>query len=207
MGAGFRRVPNARPPVCPVQPDRCQWFAVGGRSLGWRGLCAIARRDQRERPRRRTFTANNRRHRWTGHPHRSAKRSAGDRVTAGNHRPAGSGDSRPASAAAPGSAPAREGEAQPTPRARTDPRPFSAPAPALVVMLAPTHSSPGTSRLQHSISCAGSACAWREPQASALEAVKAVKKFVTDPYAWRRTSVDGSQFWGHSGDRKRPTAV
>jgi hypothetical protein len=32
-------------------------------------------------------------------------------VTAGNHRPAGSGDGRLASAAAPGSAPAREGAA------------------------------------------------------------------------------------------------
>lgn len=41
------------------------------------------------------------------------------RVTAGNHRPAGFGASRPASAAVPVSAPAREGAAQPTPQART----------------------------------------------------------------------------------------
>jgi hypothetical protein len=75
------------------------------------------------------------------------------RVTASNHRPAGSGDSRPASAASTGSAPALEGEAQPTPRARTDPRPFPAEALALVVMYSPhlTHSVSGISRLQPSI--------------------------------------------------------
>jgi hypothetical protein len=43
------------------------------------------------------------------------------RVTAGNHRPAGFGASRPASATVPVSAPAREGAAQPTPQARTVP--------------------------------------------------------------------------------------
>jgi hypothetical protein len=32
-------------------------FAVGGRSLGWRGLCAVERRDRRERLRRRSPTA------------------------------------------------------------------------------------------------------------------------------------------------------
>ena len=62
-------------------------------------------------------------------------------MTASNHRPAGSGDSRPASAASPGSAPAREGEAQPTPWARTAPRPFPAGALALVVTLALSHAS------------------------------------------------------------------
>jgi hypothetical protein len=78
-------------------------------------------------------------------------------VTASNHWPAGSGDRRPASAAAPGSAPAREGEAQPTPRARTDPRPFSAEALALVAKLAPLYASiSGTPRLQLPIFCAGS---------------------------------------------------
>jgi hypothetical protein len=91
-------------------------------------------------------------------------------VTASNHRPAGSGDSRPASAAAPGSVHTREGEAQPTPRARTDPCPFPAETLALVATLALPHASvSGTSRLRLSIFCAGSARAWREPQASALE--------------------------------------
>ena len=85
-------------------------------------------------------------------------------MTANNHRPAGSGDGRPVSAAAPDSARAREGAAQPTPRARTDPRPFPAEALALVVTLA----LPPRFRLRHSASsaldrCAGSARAWREP--------------------------------------------
>jgi len=31
----------SRPRDCPVQPVRCQWFAVGARSLGRRGLCAV----------------------------------------------------------------------------------------------------------------------------------------------------------------------
>jgi hypothetical protein len=66
----------------------------------------------------------NRRHRWTGHPHKSTMRGAGDLRDGEQPPAAGSGDSRPASAAAPGSASAREGEAQPTPRARTDPRSF-----------------------------------------------------------------------------------
>ena len=79
-------------------------------------------------------------------------------MTAGNHQPARSGDSRPASAAAPGSAPAREGEAQPTLRARISPRPFLAEALALVVMLVlPDASVSGTSRPQLPIHLAGSA--------------------------------------------------
>ena len=79
-------------------------------------------------------------------------------VTASSHRPAESGDSRRASAAAPGSALAREGEAQPTPRARTDPAHFPAETLALVVTLAIPHASnSGTSRLQLSILGAGSA--------------------------------------------------
>ena len=71
------------------------------------------------------------------------------RVTAGHHRPAGSGDSRPASAAAPVSAPAREGAAQPPPpRARTVPRSFPAKALALVVLPVSVHALlfPATSR-------------------------------------------------------------
>ena len=87
-------------------------------------------------------------------------------MTASSHRPAGSGDSRRASAAAPGSAAAREGGAQPTPRARTDPRPLPAEALALVVTLALPHASvSGTSRLQISGPRAGSTRAWREPKA------------------------------------------
>ena len=95
-------------------------------------------------------------------------------MTASNHRPAGSGDSRPASAAAPGSAPAREGGHSRRPGADR-PRPSTAEALALVVKLALSHSlslrhfaSPGADP------CAGLARAWREPQASALEAVEKV---------------------------------
>ena len=57
-----------------------------------------------------------------GHPAAFAWRGAGCRVTAGHHRPGGSGDSRPVSAAAPVSAPAREGAASRRPRARILPR-------------------------------------------------------------------------------------
>ena len=46
-----------------------------------------------------------------GLPRGFAWRSAGCRVTAGHHRPGGSGDGRPASAAAPGSVRTREGAA------------------------------------------------------------------------------------------------
>ena len=116
-----------------------------------------------------------RRHRWTAARTDRLSAVPETRVTASNHRPAGSGDSRPASAAAPGSASAREGEAQPTPRAQTDPRPIPRlrPGPSGHARTLPR------SHLRHFASsaldqCAGSARAWREPRASALEVVEKV---------------------------------
>jgi len=98
------------------------------------------------------------------------------RVTSGNHRPVGSGDSRPVSAASPGSAPAREGEAQPTPRARTFPPPIPPLRPWPWWSSSSRSTLPIFRRFASSAfdSCAGSARAWREPQASALEVVEKV---------------------------------
>ena len=54
---------------------------------------------------------DNARRRWTGQPHSRGVSNCGPRgrVTAGHYRLGGSGDSRPASAAAPGSAPRARG--------------------------------------------------------------------------------------------------
>jgi bifunctional DNase/RNase len=48
---------SARPSLCPVQPDRCQWVC---RARAQSRAARFVRRscDQREHPRRRTFTAN-----------------------------------------------------------------------------------------------------------------------------------------------------
>ncbi len=108
-------------------------------------------------------------------------------VTASNHRPTGSGDSHPASAVAPGGALAREGEAQPTPRRRTDLRSFPAEATALVVMLAlSTLSISGTSRLQLSIP----ARARPAHGGSRRRALETVEKVVT---AWQKVAERGRQ--------------
>src|SRR5215831_14118336 len=70
-------------------------------------------------------------------------------MTAGNHRPAGSGDSGPASAAAPVSAPAREGAASADAPGADRPRHSPAEALALVIISAVPHVLvSGTSRLQ-----------------------------------------------------------
>jgi hypothetical protein len=147
-------------------------FAVGGRSLGRRGFCAVHATNGSTLDGA-LSRRNNRRHRWTGHPHRSADRGAEDRRNGDQPHTQGSGASRPASAAAPVSAPAREGAAQPTPRARTDPRHSP-----LRTRWSRSHflTHPSSAlRVSSSRSlCAGSARAWREPQASALEAVEKV---------------------------------
>jgi len=96
-------------------------------------------------------------------------------VTASNHRPSGSGDNRPASAAAPGSAPRARGRGSADAPGADSPRLFPAEALALVVGLALPH-APSRRHLAPSAlrSCAGLARAWREPEASALEAVEKV---------------------------------
>ena len=59
-----------------------------------------------------------------GRPRLSAWRGAGCRVTAGHHRPGGSGDGRPASAVAPGSVRTREGAAPADAPGADSPPPF-----------------------------------------------------------------------------------
>lgn len=92
------------------------------------------------------------------------------RVTASNHRPGGSGDSRPASAARTRQRPrAREARAKPTPRARTFPRPLPAeawPWWSSTRHVSRVHSS--ALRVVSSRSRRGLGPVWREPQASAL---------------------------------------
>jgi hypothetical protein len=77
-----------------------------------------------------------------------ARRGAGYCVTAGHHRPSGSGDSRPASAAAPGSVRTREGAASADAPARTDPR---LPAAAIGLVVLPRLSPQFPSRSAHAL--------------------------------------------------------
>jgi hypothetical protein len=78
FSAAAQSAHSSRPRVSPVQPDRCQW-SCRGRA---RSRVALA-------PSRRDATVGsaldgvlsrrkNRRHRWTGHPHRSGWRGAED---------------------------------------------------------------------------------------------------------------------------------
>lgn len=90
--------------------------------------------------------------------------------------PTGSGDSRPASAAAPVSAPAREGAALADAPGATDPRPFPAEALVLVVM----HSPRPTLSLFAIASSALDPCAgWGPALACRRRALEAVEKVVT----------------------------
>jgi hypothetical protein len=112
------------------------------------------------------------------------------RVTASNHIPREAGQARGVGRRAPSAPPRERGAAQPTPRARTSPPPF--PAEGLLVTSALPHAFLSGTRF-HSFrsACAGSARAWREPQASALEAVE---KVVTTP-----KMAGGGIFPGTSG--------
>ena len=124
----------ARPRLCPVQPDRCQWFAVGGRSLGGAGL-APRRRDRRERPRRRSSTAIRSPAPLDGPA--ALARNAWCRLPRNGEQPPANGErgQPPGVGVAPVRAPAREGAALPTPGAPTDPRPLTAETVAQMVML------------------------------------------------------------------------
>jgi hypothetical protein len=159
-----------RPRGCPVQPDRCQWVCRGRAQS--RVALALSRRDATAGsaldgvlPRRK-----DRRHPLDGSPALIGLARC-RRPRNGEQPPACGKRVQPrASAAAPGSAVAREGEAQPTLWRGQAPAHSPAEVLALVVMLAlPDASISGTPRLQLSGLCAGSARAWREPQASALK--------------------------------------
>jgi hypothetical protein len=78
---------------------------------GQRGLCAVGDATNGSALDCDLCTAKESSAPLDGSPAPIGSRGAGDRVTASNHRPTGSGDSRPASAAVPVSAPAREGAA------------------------------------------------------------------------------------------------
>ena len=83
-------------------------------------------------------------------------------MTAGHHRPGGSGDSRPASARRARRASARKGAASADAQAGTVARPFPAEALALVVVPAATHALLfGASRLLLSILARAEARRWR----------------------------------------------
>ena len=103
-------------------------------------------------------------------------------MTASHHRPGGSGDSRPASAAAPGSAPAREGAASADAPGADSPPPFPAGAIGLVVHARTQSRFPlRPLRVLSSRSlCAGSARAL----ACRRRALEAVEKVVTGPTAY-----------------------
>jgi hypothetical protein len=110
----------ARPRDCPVQPDRCQWFAVQGHCSR---VCPKGRAEGAPL----TVAFNGERIFGTvtvGRVTRTDRLYAAPKthVTASSHRPAGIGDSRPALGAAPSTALPRErGRGRPTPRARTVP--------------------------------------------------------------------------------------
>jgi len=107
---------------------------------------------------------DNARRRWTSQPHSRGVSNCGarGRVTAGHHRPGGSGDSRPASAARPRQRPrAREGAPLPTPGRGQAPAhsplrlwPWWSPPPRL----APT---PGVSRVLLTLPARAEALRWR----------------------------------------------
>jgi hypothetical protein len=108
------------------------------------------------------------------------------RVMASNYRPAGSGKQPLGITRRARKRPRTRGRRLADALGADRPPPIPREALALVVTLALAHASIcGASRLQLSIHRAGSARAWREPQASALEAVE---KLVTTRAGARRAS-------------------
>ena len=116
--------------------------------------------------------------RRTSHPRLTAWRGDGCYLTAGHHRPGGSGEVRPASAAAPGSVRTREGAALADAPGREPPPSFPADAIGLVVLPVSGHAFPlGQLAPFRAVAGLSSALACRR------RALEPVEKVVTGPAA------------------------